>query len=103
MFLLRQAQQARPNQRAVREIEGMKRFVLNQYRVRFLLSGLRELPQIVECQRHDQLRRNDLHVSTVDSGEGRAQNFVASHDFVDASLQDLPRRPATSAGAHKGY
>ena len=26
--------------------------------------------------------------STVDDGEGRAENFVAAHDFVDAPLQD---------------
>ena len=34
------------------------------------------------------MRRNDLHVSTFDHSKGRAQTFVSTHDFVDASLQD---------------
>ena len=51
MFLLRQAQQARPNERTVREIEGMKQLFLNQLVPDGLLLGFWQLPQIVECQR----------------------------------------------------
>ena len=88
VFLLGQAHQASPDEGTLREVEGMERFFLNELVSDSLLLGARQRAQIVERQRHDQLRRNDLHVSTVDDGEGRAQNFVAAHDFVDAPLQD---------------
>ena len=44
--------------------------------------------QIVKGERHSKLRRDDLQVSAVDDREGCSQNLVASHDFVDAPLQD---------------
>ena len=81
----------------------MKQFFLNELVSDSLLLGFRQRAQIVERQGHGQLRRNDLHVSTIDDGEGRAQNFVASHDFVDAPLQDRRVDTATSVGAHRGY
>ena len=33
------------------------------------------------------MRRNDLHVPAMDDGEGRAQNFMAPDDFIEAALQ----------------
>src|SRR5262249_21570884 len=80
--------QTRPNKGTTRKIEGMTQFFLKDLLDGSLLAGCLQLVQILERQRHGQLRRNDLHILTVDVGEGRAQNFVASHDLVDASLQD---------------
>src|SRR5262245_4553104 len=76
----------------------MKHLPLNQIELRSVLFQTRKRPQIFASQRYSQLWRNDLHVSAVDSGEGCAQNFVASHDFVDAPFQalslDRRRQPA---------
>ena len=66
----------------------MKHFCFNELVSDSFLPRTRQRMQIVECQRHGQLGSNDLQVSTVDMGEGCAQNFVASHDFINAPLQD---------------
>ena len=66
----------------------MNQFFLNQSVSDRLLFVTRQRPQIVECQLHGQPGRYDLHVSTVDMGEGCAQNFVAPDDFVNAPLED---------------
>ena len=55
--------------------------------------------QILECQGHGQLRSNDLNVPTFYDREGRAQDFVAPHDLVDAPLQD--RRVARRGQAQR--
>ena len=87
MFLLGQAQEASPDERPLCEIERMKHFFLNDLESEDFFA-VRRCPEIIVCQGHDQLRRNDLHVPTVNDGKGRAENFVAAHDFVDAALQD---------------
>jgi hypothetical protein len=72
----------------LRKIEGMKQFILKELMPEGLLLRFLHRAQIVKRETHGELRRNDLHISTVDSGDGCAQNFVTSHDFVDAALQD---------------
>ena len=72
----------------MRKIEGMKQFILNELMPDGLPPRFRQRVQIVERERHSEVWRDDLHVSTVDDGEGCAQNLVAAHDFVDAPLQD---------------
>ena len=72
----------------MRKIEGMKQFILKELMPEGLLPRFRQRVQIVKRERHSELRRNDLHVSTLDAGDGCTQNFVPSHDLVDAPLQD---------------
>ena len=48
MLLLRQAQQARPNERSVSEIEGMQELVLDQFVCGDFFSGFWQFPQIIE-------------------------------------------------------
>ena len=103
MFPLGQAHQAGPKQGSLRKIEGIKQFILKELMSDGLPLRLWQRVQIVKREGHSQLWRNDLQVSTVDDGEGRAQNFVASHDFVDAPLQDRHVDKATSFGARRGY
>src|SRR5262245_5125393 len=66
----------------------MKQFILKELMPDGLPPRLRQRVQIVERERHRKVRRDDLQMSTVDDGEGCAQNLVAAHDFVDAPLQD---------------
>ena len=72
MFPFGQAQQAHPNEGAMREIEGMKQFFLNKLVTNGLPLGFWQLVQIVEWQGHGQLWCNDLHVAIGDDGEGCA-------------------------------
>src|SRR5215831_13538549 len=66
----------------------MQRLFLNKLLSDLLFLELPQPAQIIESERHGQLLCNDLHLSTVNDSEARAQNFVAAHDFVDAFFQD---------------
>ena len=88
MLRIGQTHQARPNERAKSEVEGMNQFLLKEPVGGAFSLGNRKLAQVVECQWHCQARSNDLHGPTVNGGKGGAQNFVASHDFIDAPLQN---------------
>ena len=88
VFPLGQPQQASAHQGTSREVKGVKRLFLNKTVSGGLHLGFWQPMQVLKPQGHGQLWCNDLHVTAFLDVEGRAENFVAPHDFVNAPFQD---------------
>ena len=87
VLVLGQPDDAGANERATREVEGMRELGLDKpVRGRFLFC-CRQFVQIVDCERHRELRRNDLDLPAAGNADRRAQNLVAPHNFVEAAFQ----------------
>ena len=93
LFLV-QADEHGAQQRPRAEIERRARLLLRQ-RGRFLapLRG-RQVLQADAAQRHGRRRQDVLLRADVVGDDGRAQHFMAAHDFIEAALQDGAVGPA---------
>ncbi|OEZ49229.1 hypothetical protein DUGA6_62980 [Duganella sp. HH105] len=87
MLGLGQAQQARPDQRAVGQVERRLRLVLHQPLRLGLALRLRQVRQVLRFQRQFQHRRDHLHRRAVHAAEAGAQRLVPAHDLVDRAPQ----------------
>ena len=105
MLLLRQAQQARPEQRAASEIEGMQQLVAEPVAVPAIsFSGFGNFAQIVEYQ----LARSNCGAMTCTYRPSTTANVVRRISWRRTISLMLRSRTASvdtpmSAGAHRGH
>ena len=88
MLLLAQPQQAAPQERALRQVEGALAFFLHQAPGFAFPLGLGQCTQVSHHQGHVPGGSNDLHQLPIDGGKGGPQGFMASENLIEALLQD---------------
>ena len=66
----------------------MQKFLFDDPAGGGFLPGLRQFAEIGNIQRHSQARSDYLHEALRGAGEGRAKDFMPSHDLIERALQN---------------